>query len=147
MSRTFFEDIEPGDQIRSPWYRVTREAIVEFGKAWDPFPFHTDEVAARQSFFGELVACTAHIFAIQSLLTHDLDEDLAMLTGLGGDGMALLMPVLPGDELRLVRTYTTKRGSRSNTDRGIVGIEHTLERRNGDIVFRTTGSILVERRA
>jgi len=146
VSQTYFDDIELGQQIKSSWYRVTREAIIEFGRDWDPYPFHVDEIAAKETHFGELVACTAHIFAIQSLLTHDLGEDLALLSGLGGDGLNLLLPVRADDELRLVRTYTDKRESRSKPDRGIVGIEHSLERRNGDIVFRTTGSILVKRR-
>lgn len=146
MSRIYFDDVEPGRQIKSSWYRVTREAIIEFGRNWDPYPFHVDEIGAKESHFGELVACTAHIFAIQSLLTHDLGEDLALLTGLGGDGLNLLLPVGVDDELRLVRTYTSKRESRSRQDRGIVAIEHALQRRNGDLVFRTTGSILVERR-
>lgn len=141
-----FEDIEPGDHVESPWYRVTREAIIEFGREWDPYPFHVDEAAARESEFGGLVACTAHIFCIQSILTHRLPEDVALVSGLGGDGLNLLLPVRPDDELRLVRTYTSKRASGSRPGCGIVGIEHVLERRDGDLVFRTTGSILVERR-
>ncbi len=142
-----FEDIEPGDRIESPWYRVTREAIIEFGREWDPYPFHIDEEAAKATEFGGIVACTAHIFCIQSILTHQLPEDVALVSGLGGDGLNLLLPVRPEDELRLLRTYTGKRESASRPECGIVSIEHTLERRGGDIVFRTSGSMLVERRA
>jgi acyl dehydratase len=142
----YFEDIELGDRIESPWYRVTREAIIEFGREWDPYPFHVDEESAKGSHFGGIVACTAHIFCIQSILTHQLPEDVALVSGLGGDGLNLLQPVRPGDELRLVRTYTSKRESGSRPACGVVGIEHVLERKNGEVVFRTTGAILVERR-
>ena len=142
----YFEDIEAGLRVVSPWYRVTRDEIVGFGREWDPYPFHVDEDAARASHFGGLVACTAHIFAIQSILTHRLPEDVALVSGLGGDGLNLLMPVRPDDEVRLARTYTHKRESASRPSCGVVGIAHTLERRNGDEVFRTSGSILVARR-
>ena len=145
MSRRF-DDIEPGDRASSPWYEVTLEAIVEFGRAWDPYPFHVDEEAAKKTHFGGVIACTAHLFCIQSILTHALPEDVALVSGLGGDGLNLLMPVRPGDEVRLHRTYTSKRESASRPDCGVVEIEHTLERRNGDVVFRTSGAILVARR-
>jgi acyl dehydratase len=141
----YYDDIEPGQHVESLWYRVTREAIMDFGREWDPYPFHVDEEAAQKTHFGGIVACTAHIFSIQSILTHKLPEDVALVSGLGGDGMNLLLPVRPDDDVRLVRTFTSKRESGSRPSCGVVGIDHTLERKNGDRVFRTTGAILVER--
>ena len=145
--RLYYEDLEPGRRVSSPWYLVTREAIIEFGRDWDPYPIHVDEEAAQKGFFGGLVACTAHIFAIQSVLTHHLDEELAFSSGLGGDGLQLIQPVRPDDEVRLTRTYTSRRVSKSNPSQGVVSIEHVLERRaDGEVVFRTTGAILMARR-
>ncbi len=145
--RLHYEDIEVGSRFESPWHTITAEEIVCFARDWDPYPFHVDAEAAADSFFGGLTACAAHLFALQSRLAHDLLDDVALLAGLGGEGMNLLAAVRPGDRLQLVRTYTDKRPSRSRTDRGVVGIEHTLENLEGEVVYRTQGKILVARRA
>ena len=58
------------------------------------------------------VACTAHIFAIQSILTHRFDEELAFSSGLGGDGLQLLAPVRPGDMVHLLDLFLLRRYGR-----------------------------------
>lgn len=146
MQRMYFEDIEPGTIWTSSWYTVSREEIIEFAKRWDPYAFHIDEDAAKDSIFGSLAACTAHIFAISSLLNHDLGGELALVAGLGGDGLQLLAPVRAGDRVRLVRRFTQVRASRSRPESGIVSLEDTLESPDGEPVFRTSGSILLAKR-
>ncbi len=86
------------------------------------------------------------MFAIQSRLTHDLPRGVALLAGLGGDGLQLLAPIRPGTRVKLLRRFTDKRLSRSRPEGGVVGIEHTLVDPDGTVLFRTTGSILVARR-
>lgn len=142
-----FEDVEPGLRLESPFYTVERDEIVRFARDWDPYDFHLDEAAAERSIFGGLCACTAHIFAISSRLSHELPGELAMVAGLGGDGLQLLAPVRAGDRVRLVRRFTKTRASRSRPEVGIVTIEDTLESEDGRAVFRTSGSMLVARRA
>jgi acyl dehydratase len=143
VTTLYFEDIAIGQRFESPWYTVTREAIVAFARDWDPQPFHLDDEAAASSVFGELSACAAHSFAIQSLLAHSLPAKVALVAGLGGDGLQLLAPVLAGTQLRLVRRFTSKRRSASRPDCGIVGVDHTLEDPVGSVLVRTAGSILV----
>jgi len=142
----YFEDIEEGQRLESPWHTVTREEIVEFARAWDPQPFHVEDAAAERSIFGGFAACAAHIFALQSRLAHALPARVALLAGLGGDGLELLAPVRAGAQVKLVRRFTGKRVSRSRPECGVVAIEHTLETPGGEVVFRTRGAMLVERR-
>jgi len=52
----YFEDIKVGTTRAFGEYHVTKEEIVEFAEQYDPQPFHTDEDAATESAFGELVA-------------------------------------------------------------------------------------------
>ena len=147
MTTLHFEDIEIGQRLASPYYLVTREAIVEFVRAWDPHPFHLDDAEAERSVFGGLAACAAHIFAIQSRLSHELPAHVALVAGLGGDGLELLAPVRAGVRLRLLRRFTSKRPSRSRPGCGVVGVEHALETPGGEVLARTSGAILVARRA
>ena len=127
MRTLYYEDIEVDARLESPWVVVSGEDIVSFAEAWDPHPFHLSVDEGERSVFGGLAACAAHIFALQSRLTHDLPAQAALVAGLGGDGMELLSPVLAGQRLRLVRRFTEKRPSGSQPDAGVVGIAHTLE--------------------
>ena len=143
MRTLYYEDIEVDARLESPWVVVSGEDIVSFAEAWDPHPFHLSVDAGERSIFGGLAACAAHIFALQSRLTHDLPAQAALVAGLGGDGLELLSPVLAGQRLRLVRRFSEKRRSKSQPGCGVVGIEHTLEDPEGTLLFRTKGFILV----
>jgi len=146
LTKLYYEDIEVDSRMESPWVTVRAEEIVAFAEVWDPHPFHLDEEEGARSVFGGLSACAAHIFALQSRLSHDLPAQAVLVAGLGGDGMELLSPVLAGQRLRLVRRFTEKRLSRSQPGAGVVGIEHTLEDPEATPLFRTRGFILVARR-
>lgn len=131
--------------LESGWYAVEREEIVEYARRWDPFAFHLDEEAGRASIFGGLAACASHIFAISSLLSHDLPGGpFALIAGLGGDGLELLAPVRAGTRLRLVRRLLAARRSSSRPGAGVVRFEDHLVTPEGERVFRTAGSVLVE---
>jgi acyl dehydratase len=142
----FFEDIEVGISQTSPWYPVEHDEVIEMASRWDPYPFHLNEEAARKSVFGGLAACAPHIFAISARLSHDLPGPLALIAGLGGDGLHLLAPVRAGSRVRLVRLFVAARASNSRPDAGIVSIEDALETPDGKVVFRTAGSMLIARR-
>lgn len=146
-AKIFFEDIVVDSEQPSPWYEVTRDEVVEMASRWDPYPFHLDEEAARQSVFGGLAACAPHIFAISTRLSHELPGPLALVAGLGGDGLHLLAPVRAGERVRLVRRFTAARESRSRPEAGIVSVEDRLETPDGTIVFKAIGSMLLARRS
>jgi acyl dehydratase len=145
-SKIFFEDVEAGSVQTSPWYRVERDEVIEMARRWDPYPFHLDEDVAKASVFGGLAACAPHIFAISARLSHDLPGPLALIAGLGGDGLNLLAPVRAGTRVRLMRRFTAKRESKSRPNAGIVSVEDTLVTPDGEAVFRTSGSMLLAKR-
>ena len=145
-TRVFFEDVVVGVEQTSGWYEVERDEIIEMASRWDPVPFHLDEQAAKASIFGGLAACAPHIFAISSRLSHELPGPLALIAGLGGEGLQLLAPVLAGARVRLVRRFTGARASKSRPEAGIVSFEDRLEAPDGKVVFKTSGSVLLERR-
>ena len=142
----FFEDIEVGQSQTSRWYAIERDEVIEMASRWDPYPFHLDEKAAQKSVFGGLAACAPHIFAISSILSHHLPGPLALIAGLGGDGLHLLAPVRVGERVQLIRRYTGARESKSRAGAGVVSLEDTLVTPDGTAVFRTSGSILIAKR-
>ncbi len=142
-----FEDIEPGLELTSPERTVSAEEIVAFAKDWDPQAFHLSEAGGRDSIFGGLVGCAAHVFALQSRLSLDLPREVELLAGLGNEGFALPNPLRPGDRVRVVRRYLEKRRSRSKPDRGVVKIEQNLLNHRDDVIFSAIGNLLVRCRS
>ncbi len=53
-----------GQSITSGSMRLTRVAVIEFAREFDPQPMHVDESAAVDSFFGSLVASGWHALAM-----------------------------------------------------------------------------------
>lgn len=126
MKKLYYEDIEVGFKLRFGYYRVTHGEIVSFAEKWDPQPFHLDELAGRESVFGSIIACAAHIFAIKNQLRTSNPTPYAYLAGLGVDEMRLITPVRPDDVLSLEAEVINKRPSSKNSDRGIVTTRYRL---------------------
>jgi acyl dehydratase len=117
----FFEDLHVGYSAKSQPMTIRKSEIVEFAAKWDPQPFHIDETASKDSFFGKLVACGAHTFAI----TMRLGVDCRVLTGntvagLGIDKMRFLAPLPPDSTVTATFTVESLRLSASKKGFGVV---------------------------
>lgn len=55
-NRRHFEDLAVGEIITLGQVKVTKTMITEFARKFDPFPFHLDEEAAKESLLGGLAA-------------------------------------------------------------------------------------------
>jgi acyl dehydratase len=137
-----FEEIELGLELQSEPFTVEADEIRRFAERWDPQPFHVDPEAGRTSVFGGLVACSAHIFSIQSRLAHRLSPTYSVLAGLGARELRFENPVRPGDRLTLHSRVVAKRLA-SRGDRGIVEQELRLVNQRGETAMRMLGSVLV----
>ena len=143
----YFEDYEPGWQSSGGDYCVSEEEIIEFGRRFDPQPFHVDPQAARASHFGGLVASGCHVMCMRSALVHMQPVQPALVAGLGLEGLDLPNPVRPGDRIRMRVECVAKRASRSRPDRGIVQLRNVMENQDGDPVMTLLAKMLVRRRA
>jgi acyl dehydratase len=56
----YFDDLKDGEHLHCHPVVITREAIIDFGKKFDPQAFNIDERAASVSLFGGLVASSLH---------------------------------------------------------------------------------------
>jgi acyl dehydratase len=126
------------------YYELGRE--VEIGNRWDPQPFHTDIEAAKESYFGGLIASSVHLIAVAvSLATGVKDEDkTAAISSMGFNNMLQLTPTRPGDELSLRCKVLEQRLSKSKPNLGIINFGAEVFNQKNEIVFQTENAALVK---
>ncbi|ADB61200.1 MaoC domain protein dehydratase [Haloterrigena turkmenica DSM 5511] len=143
----YYEDIEIGDTQECGEYTVTKEEILEFAEQYDPQPFHTDEEAAAESAFGELVASGWHTASIcMRLLVDGSIRDQASMGARGVDELRWKRPVRPGDTLSVRTEVVDKRVSESDPKRGYVDSRLEGINQNDEVVISWIGLGMVERR-
>jgi len=139
MPRRYFEDFPEGLSVELGSVAFTSEAIVEFARAHDPQPMHTDPVAAQSSIYGGLIASGWHTAALVMRLL--VENYLAAESSLGSAGLDELRwphPVRPGDTLRVRAMVVESRRSVSKPDRGIVKAVVEATNTDGATVMRAT---------
>lgn len=118
--RYFFEDFNVGETVEIGRHAMTEAAILEFGRQYDPQPFHTDPERARASIYGGLIASGWQTCSI--VMRVMCDAYLSEAASMGSPGMEeirWLKPVRPGDVLVVMRTIEEARPT-SKADRGLV---------------------------
>lgn len=132
----YFEDIEVGTTYEVGRYTVTKDEIISFAEQFDPQPFHTDEEAAKESMFGELVASGLHTLClcVRLFVTEFVNGEtaLANMGGLGMDDLRWHAPVTPGDTLSLELEVVETTPSESHDDRGYVTFDRRVYANDGD---------------
>ena len=135
----YFEDMVIGTRTRaSRTYKVTREEVIEFAAKYDHQPFHLDDEAAKDTFFGRLSASGWHTGAMVMRLMVDTWKDTEPTAGLGSPGIDELRwvkPVYPGDELLVEMELIDKRRSKSRPDMGLTKTKQTVTNQHGEVVM------------
>ena len=134
MGRTYFEDLREGEYLPCRPFSLDRSEIIEFGKKYDPLPFHIEEEAARASLFGGLIASSLHTLSACTRVVVEAQGDVAILSGLGIDEVKLFHPVRPGDVLSVKARWSDLKRSRSKPDRGLAGLKCTVSNQRGETV-------------
>ena len=78
----YFEDVAVGESLALGSHTVSEAEILAFGRRYDPQPMHSDPIAARQSFYGGLIASGWHTCAVMMRLTAQTIARVAARTGL-----------------------------------------------------------------
>ena len=143
----YWEDYEVGQKFQLGSTSFTAEEIVEFGRQFDPQPFHIDGAAAKASMFGGLIASGWHVAAKMMRLFVDNYVDRRTALGSPGvDELRWLKPVRPGDTLSGWVECSAKVPSRSKPQLGIIHEHWTVINQNGEVVMTTKGINMVRRR-
>ncbi len=142
----FFDDLRVGQRFSSGTYRVGEEQVKAFAEQFDPQPFHLDANAAKDTFFGELVASGWHTAAITMRLL--VTGGLPIAGGVLGAGAEIKWPkpTRPGSLLRVESEIVEVRPSRSRPDRGLVVVHSETRNELGETVQVLTSTLVVPRR-
>jgi acyl dehydratase len=147
VTTRWFEDYAQGSTWEYGPLRVDESEVVDFGRRFDPQPFHVDPVAAATGPYGGLIASGWHTCALMMrLLAEQYLSPASSLGSPGVDELRWVLPVRPGDELTLKTTVREARRSRSKPDRGLVRTQVELVNQSGDVVLSMLAMNLVRTR-
>ncbi len=119
----YFEDLTDGEHLHCQPVEITRGAIIEFAKTYDPQPFHIDEHAANNSIFNGLVASSLHTISACTRVVVEAQGEIAILSGVGMHEAVMFNPVRPGDTLFIEARWSELRRSRKKPNRGFAAIK------------------------
>jgi len=142
----FFEEIELNKKEKMGEYRVSEEEVIEFGKKWDPQPFHIDKEAAKAFPYGGIIAPNGYTMSIITLLAAQSDLRMATIGLLGYDELRFPNPVRPGDLLTMTSECIEKRESKSNSNNGIIRAIVEMANQNGQPVLTSESAFIVARK-
>ncbi|HEX5496588.1 MAG TPA: MaoC family dehydratase [Mycobacteriales bacterium] len=128
----YFEDYRPGAVYEFGDVTMEEARIIEFAREFDPQPIHVDPEAAARGIYGGIIASGFHTTAVMMrLLADNYLSRVASLGSPGIDELRWLLPVRPGDTLRLRLTILDARRSASKPDRGVVRTRAEVLNQNG----------------
>lgn len=155
----YFEDLRIGSQADLGSHTFTAEEIVDFGRRFDPQPFHVDEEAARHGPFGELVASGWHSgsICIRLWTAYKAAERAAAIVPPGErlpqtgpspglNELSWTRPVRAGDTLAVSCRVVGKIELRSRPRWGLVTFQFTGMNQHAAEAIRFLSRTFVERR-
>jgi len=132
----YLEDYVPGASYTYGTVTLDEASIMEFARAYDPQPFHTDPEAAARSIYGGLIASGWHTTAVMMrVLVDHVISPASSLGSPGCDELRWLKPVRPGDALSVRITFTGTRRSKSRPDRGFAGADIEILNQDDEVVM------------
>ena len=147
MDNLYYEDLIVDEEYKFDDIQVSKKEIVEFGRQYDPLPFHTGDEAAAETPFDGVIASGLQTFALsqRQIVDHFYGEG-RVLGSVGFDEVLFPNPVRPGDTLSTSLEVIEKRPSESNPSRGLVKLERTVVNQHDTVVLRAVNNVLFERR-
>jgi acyl dehydratase len=142
----YLEDLSVGDRFQSGEHALDVAQIKAFAQQFDPQPFHTDEEAAKNTFFGGLAASGWHTAALTMKLL--VDSGIPLADGIIGSGGELQWPkpTRPGDVLHVVSEVIDIVPSRSKPGRAMVTMRCQTRNQRGEVLQYFTPKLVVHAR-
>lgn len=143
--RRHYEDLAVGETMTLGPITVSKADIIEFATEFDPFPFHLDEKAAKESLLGGLASSGWQTGALSlRMLVDAFLSKIASMGGLGFTDLKWKRPLMKGDSLSGTATITGLRRSASHPEMGIVTIAFDMRNQKGEQVMTLNLANLVE---
>jgi acyl dehydratase len=136
----YWEDFRAGEAAELGRHTFTEEEILEFGRRYDPQPFHTDPEAAKASLFGGLVASGWQTCAVgMRLMVEGYLRGAASLGSPGIDNIRWLKPVRAGDIVAYWCIVVETRASATRKGVGLVKHRWEATNQHGELVLTMEG--------
>ena len=147
MAKRYLEDLEIGEKWTSQPITISQQDIIDFGRRFDPQPFHTDPQAAQAGPFGGLVASGWHLASLAMRVSVEarIFGDLPVV-GVGVDELRWFQRVKPGDVLTVERELVEIIMRHAKPKRGIAKARMELNNQHGELVMRMFGLSSVPKR-
>jgi len=143
----YLDELHLGQRFVSGTHAIDADQIKAFARQFDPQPFHLDEDAAKDTFFGGLAASGWHVAAVTMKLLVTSGAPIAGgVVGAGGE-IAWPNPTRPGDVLRVTSEVMEITPSRSRPNRGVATLKSETRNQKGEVVQVLTAKLVVPRRA
>jgi len=136
----YWEDFVVGETTELGRHTFAEAEMIEFALKFDPQPFHVDPVAAKQSFFGGLIASGWHTCSVAMRILCDSYINRSVSLGSPGlDNIRWLKPVRPGDTITYRRIVLEARASKSRPDAGLLKSRTEAVNQHGELVLSMEG--------
>src|SRR5690606_26792859 len=143
--RRHFEDLAEGEVITLGATKVTKDMITTFAREFDPFPFHLDEKAAKESLLGGLASSGWQTGGLSlRMLVDNFLSKIASCGGLGFTDLKWKAPVMVGDTIGGTATIAQLRRSQSHPQWGIVTLDFDIRNQKGKPVMTMRLANLIE---
>jgi acyl dehydratase len=148
MATVYFDDLKEGSIYWGSECLVNKDEMLDYNRRNDPWPFHVDEDAAKDSPFGGLIASGGYIISLMYRSGHAIYNTPQVTWAFQGglDWHAkFLLPVRPGDRLRDRLTILSKRPF-SKAGRGIVTDINEMINQEQQVVFSLEAVVILATR-
>jgi acyl dehydratase len=136
MPSLYFEDFIPGSTTPYGGVTVERDAMLAYAREFDAQPMHLDEVSAKNTFAGELIASGWYTASLNMRMMADgFILDSASMGSPGIHELKWLRPVKAGDQLRGLLHITDRKASNTKPDRGMVRLHTQVLNQRDEIVL------------
>jgi acyl dehydratase/catechol 2,3-dioxygenase-like lactoylglutathione lyase family enzyme len=143
----YWEELELDRVYPIGVYDFTEDAIVDFGRQFDPQSFHVDAEAAKDSMFGGLIASGWHVCsAMMRLLVDNFGHPETSMGGAGLHDIRWLLPVRPGDRLTAGVRIVEKKTLSSRADVGLVFKNYEAFNQRGELAMTMQGREFIRRK-
>ena len=136
----YYEDLEIGQKIKLGSINVSKKEIISFAEKFDPQPFHTNEIKAKESIFGGLCASGWHTCSLFMRILYDgFLINSAAVGSPGMDAIRWLKPLRPGETITGIGEVIKKTPSKSRPEIGSLIINYEVFNKNNELIMTLIG--------
>ena len=143
---TYFEDLDVYASYKSDEITITAEEIRKYANQFDPQPYHTDRLAAKESIFGGLCASGWHVCALMMKLLSSVmaRENIKLI---GSDSVPSLkwrQPAFEGNKLHAEIEFTGKETDKLDPEFGVIKCNVKVLNQNQELVMDVKTTLMIE---